>query len=161
METAPIEIRAFHRGDGEAFRLLNEEWITKYFRLEAPDFLVLGDPERHILQPGGSIEMAFSGDEAIGCCALIPTGRPGTLELAKMAVAPAWRGRGIGRRLLEHTIGQARLRGAKSLELESNAILQDAIHLYESVGFVHREGPAAPSEYTRTNVFMEMQLQRG
>ena len=154
-----IEIRALLPGDdATAFRTLNEEWIARYFSLEAPDIETLGDPETTILRKGGSIFMVYADSLPVGCAALIPLGQ-GVYELSKMAVSPQLRGRGIGRRLLLHAIAQARLLGATSLVLGSNTRLADAIHLYESVGFRHVP-PASlpPNPYTRANVFMQMSL---
>jgi putative acetyltransferase len=154
-----IEIRALLPGDdATAFRTLNEEWIARYFSLEARDIETLGDPETTILRKGGSIFMVYADSFPVGCAALIPLGQ-GVYELSKMAVSPQFRGRGLGRRLLLHTIAQARLLGATSLFLGSNTRLADAIHLYESVGFRHVP-PASlpPNPYTRANVFMQMTL---
>jgi N-acetylglutamate synthase-like GNAT family acetyltransferase len=102
--------------------------------------------------------MIYADSLPVGCAALIPLGQ-GVYELSKMAVSPQFRGRGLGRRLLLHTIAQARLLGATSLFLGSNTRLADAIHLYESVGFRHVP-PASlpPNPYTRANVFMQMTL---
>ena len=86
---------------------MNEEWITKLFTLEARDREVLGDPETHILSKGGHIYLVEKAGEAVGCVALIPEGH-GLYEVSKMAVSPALRGLGIGRKLLEFTIARAR-----------------------------------------------------
>jgi predicted N-acetyltransferase YhbS len=103
-----IEIRSLAPGDdATAFRTLNEEWITRYFTLEAKDRETLNDPVHSILLKGGHIFMAYAAAEAVGCVALIPM-RDGIYELSKMAVSPHLRGRGIGRRLLQHAIAQAR-----------------------------------------------------
>ena len=132
-----IQIRPFQAGDAPAFRELNEHWIKKYFALEEHDGIALGDPENNILRLGGHIFMAVTdAGEPVGCCALIPL-RPGVFELAKMAVSENCRGCGIGRKLLEHTLAQAKTLGAKSLFLGSNTKLANAVHLYESVGFRH------------------------
>jgi putative acetyltransferase len=154
-----IEIRSLEKGeDATAFRTLNEEWITRYFALEKMDRETLGDPEKKILEKGGYIFMAYAGDLAVGCVALIPIGDL-VYELSKMAVSPELRGLGIGRRLLQHAITQAKRIGAKSLFLGSNAKLANAVHLYESVGFRHvPPEKIPPMPYSRANVFMEMPL---
>jgi putative acetyltransferase len=154
-----IEIRPLEKGeDATAFRTLNEEWITRHFTLEAMDRETLGDPEKKILEKGGHIFMVYVRDQAVGCVALIPIGN-GVYELSKMAVSPELRGLGIGRRLLEHAIAQAKRIGARSLFLGSNAKLANAVHLYESVGFRHvAPENIPPMPYTRANVFMEMPL---
>jgi putative acetyltransferase len=154
-----IEIRPLTTGeDATAFRTLNEEWITRYFTLEPKDRETLNDPENTILKKGGQILMAYADGQAVGCVALIPTAE-GVLELSKMAVSPAMRGLGIGRRLLAHAVEEARSLGAKSLFLGSNARLENAVHLYESIGFRHVPPERLPNmAYTRANVFMEMPL---
>lgn len=156
---AAIEIRSLRPGEsGTAFRVLNEEWITRYFVLEEKDREILADPEAAILGKGGYIFIVYAEGTAVGCIALIPMGR-GVYELSKMAVAPSFRGRGIGRRMLEHVVEEAKAIGATSLFLGSSTKLKNAIHLYESIGFRHvaREN-IPPMPYTRADVFMEMQL---
>ena len=152
---AEVELRAFRPEDATAFRELNEAWIEKYFGMEQHDHEMLGDPEGYIIRPGGHIVMALLEGRATGCCALIPVS-PGVYEVAKMAVSEELRGRGIGRKVLAHTIAVARALGATKLTLATNSKLPNAIHLYESLGFRHL--PPEPSPYARANVFMEMDL---
>lgn len=154
-----IEIRAMRPGeDAEAFRTLNEEWIVRHFALEAKDVETLTDPEGMILRKGGQIFMVTAGEEAVGCVALIPMGGD-IYELSKMAIAPRMRGQGLGRRLLEHAIAQARLMGAKGLVLGSSKKLGNAVHLYETTGFKHVSPDKwPPSPYVRADVYMEMAL---
>jgi putative acetyltransferase len=159
VDTPKIIVRSFRAEDATAFRRLNEEWITRYFRLEDKDMKTLENPAPYILEPGGYIGMAFAGEEAVGCCALLRLEHD-VFEVAKMAVAPAWQGRGLGRRVLEHVIGKAHELGARRLYLETNSRLTPAIRLYESVGF-HQVPPekVTPSPYERADVFMEMDLE--
>jgi putative acetyltransferase len=154
-----VEIRSIETGeDASAFKTLNEEWITRYFTLEKADREKLDDPENKILKKGGHIFMAYLGQQAVGCVALVPM-NDGVYELSKMAVSAELRGMGIGRRLLEHAVTQAKQLGAKSLFLGSNSRLVNAVHLYESVGFRHVPAESLPEmPYTRANVFMELPL---
>jgi putative acetyltransferase len=158
-EIRTIEIRPLLPGeDATAFRTLNEEWIMRHFTLEAKDAEMLGDPERSILLKGGHIFMVFADGEPVGCGALIPV-RDGIYELSKVAVSPHLRGQKIGRRLLQHTIEQAKLLGARSLYLGSSTKLPSAVQLFESMGFRHvRPETLPPVPYTRADVFMEMAL---
>jgi putative acetyltransferase len=148
--------------DTTAFRTLNEEWIMRHFALEEKDRETLGDPEGVILKQGGHIFMVWTSiddeDEAVGCVALIAMG-DGVYELSKMAVSPKMRGMGVGRKMLEHAVAQAKEIGAKRLFLGSNSKLADAVHLYESVGFEHLPEERRPRmPYRRANVFMEMEF---
>lgn len=156
---AQITIRPLQtEEDATAFRIMNEEWITRYFTLEKMDRETLGDPENMILRKGGHIFMVYLGQQAVGCVALIPMGG-GVYELSKMAVSPGQRGLGIGRRLLQHAVVEAKRIGAKSLFLASNSRLENAVHLYESVGFRHVPAGSLPAmPYARANVFMELLL---
>ncbi len=156
---ADVEIRPLKIGeDGTAFRTLNEEWISRYFVLEPKDRETLGDPENTILHKGGQVYQAWLDGIAVGCVALIPMGN-GVYELSKMAVSPELRGGGIGRRLIEHAITDAKTLGATSLFLGSNSVLKNAVHLYESIGFRHVPKETLPDmHYARADVFMEMPL---
>ena len=59
-----VAIREFKSGDEACFRKLNEEWITRYFRIEAKDEEALEDPRSSILAPGGRIFFAQSTSSA-------------------------------------------------------------------------------------------------
>src|SRR6059036_2977840 len=91
----PVEIVEYRSHHRTAFRELNLEWISGDFVVEAADRIALDDPEGSILRPGGHILMAEDGDQVLGACALIRLA-PHVFELAKMAVTPSARGRGIG-----------------------------------------------------------------
>jgi len=65
----------------DAFRRLNEAWITRFFTLEDADRAILGDPVGKVIAPGGEILLAVEGAEAVGCCALKPI--EGGYELSK------------------------------------------------------------------------------
>lgn len=60
-------------------------------------------------------------------------------ELLLLAVAPLWRGRGVGEALLRDSLRTARRRGITSMNLEVRST-NNAIKLYEKTGFefVHR-----------------------
>jgi ribosomal protein S18 acetylase RimI-like enzyme len=139
----------------DAFRDLNLEWIGAHFEVEPEDRKVLGDPETHVLAPGGAILMVLDRTGPIGTGALIRTGEH-EFELAKMAVTPSARGRGIGRRLCAALVEQARAMGAHRVELVSHRSLAPAIALYRSLGFC--EIPLGPVPYRRANIRMELPL---
>jgi putative acetyltransferase len=153
-----VTIREFEAGDEGAFRRLNEEWIVQYFAMEAKDEEALADPRRSILEGGGRIFFAVQHGGIVGCCALLAMGA-GEYEVAKMAVTESCRGAGVGRRLLERVIAEARAGGARRLYLETNRKLAPAIRLYESVGFRHLPPErVVPSSYARADVYMEFVL---
>lgn len=155
MSTDEVTIHALTSvKDAEAFRTLNEEWISKYFTLEEKDRNTLNDPHGQILARGGQVFVAVKNGTHVGCVALLAYG-DGDFELSKMAIAPHLRGVGIGRKVLLHTLQQAMELGARRVFLGSNSVLANAIHLYESLGFRHvAPSQLPPMGYTRANVYM-------
>jgi len=156
MRETEVTIREFAPGDEAAFRELNEEWIRRYFVIEPKDEAVFADPRGSILDRGGRIFLAFQDGQPVGCCALLWM-NSGEFEVAKMAVTESYRGNGIGRRILERAISEARASGASRLYLETNRKMQPAIRLYESLGFRHLPAERiVPSAYARADVYMEL-----
>lgn len=157
-EDRNLTIREFQSGDETSFRKLNEEWITRYFRIEPKDEEALLDPQSSILASGGRIFFAVSEGQCIACCALVARGA-NEFEVAKMAVAPDHRGNGVGRKLLEAVIAAARASGTRRLYLETNRVLAPAIRLYQSIGFQHiPPSRVVPSPYARADIYMELTL---
>jgi GNAT superfamily N-acetyltransferase len=153
-----VIIREFQPNDADAFFELNREWIQRDFWLEPADLEVLWHPQDAILDLGGRIFIAARCGRQVGCCALIPVA-PGEYELAKMAVTPAERRHGIGRRLIAAAIAKAERLGATRLYLETNHTLTGAIALYESMGFRHLPPERMRhSAYSRADVFMERMM---
>jgi GNAT superfamily N-acetyltransferase len=57
-------------------------------------------------------------------------------QLESVRVRSDLRGRGLGRRLVEHVVSEARRRGAVRVELTTNARRRRAQEFYEALGFV-------------------------
>ena len=151
-----IELHAYSDELAPAFAKLNYEWIEKYYRVEPHDRELLDSPRENIIRKGGAIFFAVVDNEPVGTVALIDHG-PTEFELAKMAVSPDYRGRGIGKILMQACIASARAAGKQQIFLESNTGLGPAISLYRSVGF--EEVPLDPdSNYSRANIRMRLAL---
>jgi ribosomal protein S18 acetylase RimI-like enzyme len=58
-------------------------------------------------------------------------------EIKRMWVDPAWRGAGLGSRLLRHLEAEAVELGYQTVRLDSNDTLTEAIALYERAGYRH------------------------
>jgi len=150
-------IRTYRGGDAPLFESLNREWIERHFALEEPDRAVFRDPHGEIIAKGGQIFLAVEADRVLGTCAVLRHSDE-MFELAKMAVAPPARGRGVGGMLAESAIAFARERGAASLMLLSSRRLDVALRLYAKHGF--REVPIGNAqEYSRADIRMELRLQ--
>ena len=153
-----MRIVPFEPRHADAWRTLNEAWISRHFAIEPKDRLVLDDPAGQVLAKGGRIFMAEQGGETVGCVALIAMA-DGGLEVAKMTVAEAARGTGLGRLLMQACIDAANAAGARRLYLETNSSLGPALGLYRAMGFVDLAPEMRPSSgYARVDVWMERLL---
>ena len=154
-ESKDVQIVPYEPKYQAAFKQLNEEWITQYFKMEDTDYKSLDHPEDYILNKGGHILIALYNSEPVGACALIKMNND-MFELAKMAVSPKAKGKGIGWLLGNACIAKAKELGANKLYLESNTILKPAISLYHKLGFKKVTG--IPSPYERCNIQMELEV---
>lgn len=156
-ESRQVKIVPYKPKYAEAFRKLNEEWISTYFKMEEADHKALDHPKEYILDKGGEILVALYNEEPVGVCALIKMNDPlYDYELAKMAVSPKAQGKNIGWLLGQAVIEKARSLGATMIYLESNTILKPAISLYHKLGF--RKVAGRPTPYERCNIQMELAL---
>ncbi len=158
IEGSSCEIIPFSREFAPFFRSLNEEWLQRHFRIEAEDEAVLSDPENRIIAKGGTVVFIRKGSGIIGTGALLRLD-DNTCELTKMAVTPSCRGRKLGRRLLDHLIGEARRMNFKRMILLTSPKLGPAVSLYRSSGFRESEqGTTGVHNYERCSIFMELDL---
>lgn len=102
----------------------------------------LADPELHYRIRGGELWVVEDGlGRVVGSCGLwLDPDDPERCEVRKMYLSPSLRGRGLGRRLLETALEQARRVERPTVELETNGAMTTAIALYRSAGFVEVEG---------------------
>jgi len=156
-ESQQVSIVAYTPAYQEAFRALNEQWISSFFQMEQADYDALDDPQGYILDKGGYILVALYKGEPVGVCALIKMNDPDyDYELAKMAVSPLVQGKSIGWLLGSAIAQQAKALGARKIYLESNTLLKPAINLYHKLGFSKVAGRITP--YERCNIQMELIL---
>lgn len=140
-----VEIISYLDSYQPDFRALNLEWLDRYNLTESHDLAVLDDPGSTILDKGGYIWLAISNNKLVGSAALIKE-HEAEYELAKMAVASPYRGRGISKLLIETCLSKAKEIGAKKLSLFSNHQLLTALKLYEKYGFYYVELENSPFE---------------
>jgi putative acetyltransferase len=99
----------------------------------------LDDIEQSYLARGGVFYVLEEQDGSIiGSYGLYPT-EPGVCELRKMYLHRHYRGKGLGRHLLEDALARARQAGFQRVTLETAAVLKEAIRLYEAHGFTPRK----------------------
>jgi GNAT superfamily N-acetyltransferase len=115
--------------------------LQAYFSELAQRFDGGFDPARSIpaddgelTPPAGLLLVATLHGEPAGCGALKFHG-DSPAEIKRMWVTPAARGLGLGRRLLAELEAQAAARGVRTLRLETNRALAEAIGLYRASGY--------------------------
>jgi ribosomal protein S18 acetylase RimI-like enzyme len=152
LDSNQVKIIPFSIELKEPIKTLNLEWLQKYFKVEPKDEKVLSDPQGEIIDKGGIIFYAQYNSQIVGTVSLLKIDST-TFELSKMAVSDGNQGLGIGKKLLEHCLNEAKAKGIQKLILYSNRKLLPAIHLYESFGFT--EIPVEEGVYERADIKME------
>jgi N-acetylglutamate synthase-like GNAT family acetyltransferase len=102
----------------------------------------LADIEANYWERKGAFFVLLDGETVIGTAALHRE-TDAVCEVCRMYLAPAYRGRGLGRRLLEHCLREARERGFEEMCLKTASVLVEAISLYKRAGFTVVEGAEA------------------
>lgn len=115
-----------------------------------------------VIPPKGYTFVAEEAGHILGMAFVRDSG-PDAMEIKRLYVPPAGRGRGIGKSLVGAAIDAARDRGATALRLDTTANLEAAIALYKALGFEERP-PYPESDHYEDDVlgpfllFMEKKL---
>jgi putative acetyltransferase len=105
--------------------------------------------------PDGRLLLAREVDQAAGCVAMRKLNE-GICEMKRLYVRPKYRSNGLGRKLAEAILQEARAMGYRTMRLDSVARLKEAAGLYRSLGFIeiqpYRYNPLPDA------LFMEIEL---
>lgn len=88
--------------------------------------------------PRGSLMLAWSQRELVGCCALRPLDAvdyPNACEMKRLYVRPALRGSGLGRRLAEAVLEAGQQAGYTYMLLDTLSEMETARAMYQDLGF--------------------------
>jgi ribosomal protein S18 acetylase RimI-like enzyme len=147
---SPTEVRSAGVADAASVgRLLDE--LNREFDEPSPGAELLAVRIQELLDHGDTaVLLVGSGPDGLAVLRFRPAIWSRALEcyLAELYVAPAMRGQGLGRALMDAAIELARSRGATHMELGTGEQDVAARALYESLGFSNREGrPDGPLNY--------------
>jgi len=84
--------------------------------------------------PEGCLLLAYAGNQAVGCVGLRKISK-GICEMKRMYVRKKYRGKGIGKKLANKIIKEARRIGYERMRLDTISTMVEAINLYKSMGF--------------------------
>ncbi len=107
--------------------------------------------------PQGRLLLAEYESQLAGCVALHQI-EPAICEMKRLYLRPQFRGKGIGRKLAEHLISDARNIGYQSMRLDTvEPKMKDAVAMYRKLGF--REVPPYRPNPIPGALYMEKNLQ--
>jgi putative acetyltransferase len=164
-----IQVAPLQRSDlNAAKRVIATVVLEFYFegRYTTDELLVsyeksgyLADLDRLEQEYGGSHGLllgAFDGDAVVGTGGVRQIDADSG-ELVRLWLLRDFRGRGVGRQIMERLVQFARTAGWKHLRLDTSVRCKEAVALFRKVGF--RE--VAPYKESIGDCFMELDLSKG
>ncbi len=143
------------------------ELIRKIFRefgIDRPGTVYTDPTTDHLFElftcPGSVYWLADDNGVLAGGCGIYPTPAlpEGCAELVKFYVSADYRGKGVGKKLLERSIRSSREIGYTHLYLESFPELEKAVGMYEKTGFRSIPAPLGNSGHTACTLWMMLEL---
>ena len=124
--------RAFVQGLSPESRYERFQYVVKEVSPQLLRLLLAADPRSHVALA------AFAGDEVVGEARFVREGEGAEFAIA---VADAWRRRGVGKRLLHALLGYARRHGVKRIDGAVLAWNQAMLGFVAQQGFRVRSHP--------------------
>ncbi|MGL4648861.1 MAG: GNAT family N-acetyltransferase [Caldilineaceae bacterium] len=146
---AGITLRAAELADVPAIAAFDAETFAPLWhfgRAEIMELLLRGRVQVAVAQIDSRAAQPWDGEQVIAYSALLPS-KHDESHLARLAVHPAWQGKGIGRLLLADAMNAAAADGSRSLALNTQQSNLRSRHVYAAAGFV--ETPLALPIYLR------------
>jgi predicted N-acetyltransferase YhbS len=158
LQAASFSLRAMEKRDAAAVAALIRLAFAAQFTVTDPPPSALrvreGDIAAHLGAGGGAVAEAAGG--VVGSA--LWSEQDGGLYLGRLAVAPAWRGRGIARALVATAEAAARRMALPGIHLSTRLVLLDNRRLFAACGFVETACHAHPGYAEPTFVTMEKRL---
>ena len=138
--------------------------VFREFKIDRPGTVYFDPTTDNLFKlfetPGSIYWIAVEDGKMIGGCGIYPTPGlpPGCAELVKLYLLAPWRGKGIGRMLMEKCFESAKELGNKQLYLESLPELEKAVSMYLRAGFRHIPHALGNSGHFGCNIWMVKEL---
>ncbi len=142
MQNSTYTFRAATNRDTSAVQQLVFSVLNSYGLTPEPEGTDtdLNNLEQAYFQSGGYFGVIENPEtEIVGCFGLYPVDAQ-TAEVRKMYLLPEARGQGLGKACLNRLLELAQQKGFQRLQLETNAVLKEAIALYHKFGFLPLQG---------------------
>jgi len=110
---------------------LDKELWTRYPRIQQKF------TQFNFIDENARVIIAYENAQPIGCGCFRPMEEPGSVEIKRMYVVPAFRNRGVGKLILRELEEWAQEDGFMQSLLESGNNQPEAIAAYEKSGYVH------------------------
>jgi ribosomal protein S18 acetylase RimI-like enzyme len=149
-----LQIKAYEHKYHQQFKDISLDWLNAHGLYEKADDALLDHPQKY-LENGSFIYLAHYNAEIVGTVSLSPLEK-NTFEIMKLGVIDGYKGLGIGRKLMQVCIDLCIEKKVTLITLDTSSKLQNAIKLYEKLGFVHVE--LTDSYYESADVKMELKL---
>ncbi|MBS3762596.1 MAG: GNAT family N-acetyltransferase [Planctomycetes bacterium] len=129
-------LRDYRHGDEQGVFQIVKEVLADYGLSTNPEVTDadLKDIDRFYISCGGTFKVLESDGRIVGSYGLYPE-TASCCELRKMYLLPEFQGCGLGKKMLEDALSEARALGFSEMTLETNSCLKKALGLYRSYGF--------------------------
>lgn len=134
--------------------IANDRSFQNYLDLQRYDEEIQHLEEKYGM-PSGRLYLAYCDGEAAGCIGLKNMDGM-NCEMKRLYVRPQFRGKNIGKLLIQKIIGDAKEIGYSYMLLDTLPFLEKAIHMYEKFGFYtidcYNNSPMSTSIYMRLDL---------
>lgn len=132
----------------------NDRSFQNYLDLQRYDEEIQHLEEKYGM-PSGRLYLAYCDGEAAGCIGLKNMDGK-NCEMKRLYVRPQFRGKNIGKLLIQKIISDAKEIGYSYMLLDTLPFLEKAIHMYEKFGFYtidcYNNSPMSTSIYMRLDL---------
>lgn len=145
-------------GDGP-WRVVKTVFEEYGFEFQVSDYDAdVARPHEFYVEPRGAFVVAEAEDgKVVGCIGITDEGG-GEWELHRLYTLPEVRRAGLGYRLVQWAIDEAKARGAQRMVLFSDIYLRDAHRLYSRMGFARNRFRYAPDPWQSREWGFEMRF---